>query len=190
MRASVALLLTPGVLLAAPLLFDLSAGGNAAQNVVFDPATGFGFEPGTPGRFSVRVPEGNYRVTLHYPEKIAPRVYAEQRRWLGVAPGDVVVNVRTAELGSLPPNATGGTQVRLKPREVGASNWDDRLTLQFEPANLLPDRLVFEAVSVPTLYLAGDSTVTDQPIAPNASWGQRLPALFRPDIAVANHAES
>jgi lysophospholipase L1-like esterase len=90
----------------------------------------------------------------------------------------------------LPANATGGTQVHLKPREIGAMNWDDRLTLEFEPATALPERVEVESIEVPTLYLAGDSTVTDQPATPNASWGQRLPALFAPDIAVANHAES
>jgi lysophospholipase L1-like esterase len=43
---------------------------------------------------------------------------------------------------------------------------------------------------MPTLYLAGDSTVTDQAVAPGASWGQFLTRYFRDDIAVANHAES
>jgi lysophospholipase L1-like esterase len=32
--------------------------------------------------------------------------------------------------------------------------------------------------------------VSDQPEAPNGSWGQFLPRYFRPDMAVANHAES
>jgi lysophospholipase L1-like esterase len=43
---------------------------------------------------------------------------------------------------------------------------------------------------VPTIFIAGDSTVTDQPNEPYASWGQMLPRFFKPDIAVANHAES
>jgi len=43
---------------------------------------------------------------------------------------------------------------------------------------------------VPVLYLAGDSTVTDQGVAPNASWGQALPRFFDDQIVVANHAES
>jgi lysophospholipase L1-like esterase len=50
--------------------------------------------------------------------------------------------------------------------------------------------LRIEPVDVPTLYLAGDSTVSDQAVAPNASWGQFLTNYLRPDMAVANHAES
>ena len=42
-----------------------------------------------------------------------------------------IVNVRTAELAPLPANATGGTRVALKPREVGSPTWDDKLTLEF-----------------------------------------------------------
>ncbi|WHX48504.1 rhamnogalacturonan acetylesterase [Paenibacillus woosongensis] len=43
-----------------------------------------------------------------------------------------------------------------------------------------------------TLFLAGDSTVTDQPEDgyPYAGWGQLLPALFKHDVCVDNHAQS
>ncbi|MFB5269611.1 rhamnogalacturonan acetylesterase [Paenibacillus enshidis] len=43
-----------------------------------------------------------------------------------------------------------------------------------------------------TLFLAGDSTVTDQPASgyPYAGWGQMLPALFKHDVCVDNHAVS
>ena len=40
------------------------------------------------------------------------------------------------------------------------------------------------------MYLAGDSTVTDQRSEPWAAWGQMLPRFFVQGIAVANHAES
>jgi lysophospholipase L1-like esterase len=190
MRAIVALLLTPGVLAAAPLTFDLGPGGNAAGHPAYDAASGFGFEAGQPLRFSVRVPEGNYRVVLLFDHPGGIDVYAEQRRWYGSEPHSLIVNIRTPALGDLPANATGGTVVRLKPREIGAANWDDRLTLEFAPGPTTPRSIRIEPVDVPTLYLAGDSTVTDQPVAPNASWGQRLPVFFKPDIAVANHAES
>ncbi len=99
------------------------------------------------------------------------------------------VNVRTPALPAPPANAPGGTHVRLNARESGSYNWDEKLTLEF-----LGDPQVasieIEPVRVPTLYLAGDSTVTDQPAEPAASWGQMLPAFFGPDIAIANHAES
>ena len=44
--------------------------------------------------------------------------------------------------------------------------------------------------NVPTVFIAGDSTVTDQPREPTTSWGQMLPVFFKPDVAIANHAES
>ena len=45
--------------------------------------------------------------------------------------------------------------------------------------------------SAPTLFLCGDSTVTDQPKGEFCSWGQTLPLFFKPRLAaVANHAES
>jgi lysophospholipase L1-like esterase len=50
--------------------------------------------------------------------------------------------------------------------------------------------LTIEPANVPTVYLLGDSTVCDQPAEPWASWGQMLPRFFKPEIAVANDAES
>ena len=181
-----------------PLDFDFTPRGNAAGHPAYDPARGFGFEPDAPGKFSVRVPEGNYRVTVTFSDArkgAQARVFAEQRRlMLPVIAGKArersfIVNVRTAELAALPANATGGTKVALKPREIGSRTWDDLLTLEFEGDAVLRS-LNITPVVLPTLYLAGDSTVTDQGVAPSASWGQRLPPYFASGIAIANHAES
>ncbi|WP_282941457.1 rhamnogalacturonan acetylesterase [Paenibacillus sp. RC67] len=48
------------------------------------------------------------------------------------------------------------------------------------------------APHLPTLFLAGDSTVTDQPSGqyPYAGWGQMLGKFLGPDIAILNHARS
>ena len=43
---------------------------------------------------------------------------------------------------------------------------------------------------LPTLYIAGDSTSTDQPLEPFNSWGQMITRFFRPEIAIANNGES
>jgi lysophospholipase L1-like esterase len=101
-----------------------------------------------------------------------------------------IVNVRTADLGEVPENAPGGSAVRLKPREQGSPTWDDRLTLEFLGETPRVAAIAIEPVELPTLYLAGDSTVTDQPAEPAASWGQMLTRFMAPTIAVANHAES
>jgi lysophospholipase L1-like esterase len=188
------MLSAPAVAVTLPFEFD------SPERPAYEIQRGFGFEANGE-TFSVKVPEGNYRVTLSFaPERRNSRVtlLAEQRRFMsaeialkGTKPAErsFVVNVRTAELGPLPENATGGTSVRLKPREIGSATWDDKLTVQ-----LLGDArlraLRIERVELPTLYLAGDSTVTDQPVAPSASWGQMLPRLFGAGIAIANHAES
>ncbi len=185
-----------------PMTYDFTAKGNAAGHPLFETGRGFGFEPDDPRAFSIVAREDNYRVTLELATTGKPKrvsVWAEQRRLmlenLPVRRGksrfeSFVVNVRTPSLGPLPANATGGVEVHLKPREIGARNWDDKLTLLFDG-----DIDVVRSITVgrwegPTLYLAGDSTVTDQPVAPNGSWGQKLPRFFRDDIAVANHAES
>jgi lysophospholipase L1-like esterase len=193
--------LLPAIAIATPQSFDFGPGGNATGHPVYDDARGFGFEPGAPSTFSVRVPEGNYRVVVRLRgarKGAVTTILGEQRRLLAEdkaasrKPSErtVIVNVRVPELGALPPNATGGTKVHLKPRELGSRNWDDKLTLEFAGDADRVESLTVDHVSLPTLYLAGDSTVTDQPVAPNASWGQKLPRFFAPTIAVANHAES
>ena len=51
-------------------------------------------------------------------------------------------------------------------------------------------KLQIEKADMPTVFLIGDSTVCDQPAEPWNSWGQMLPRFLKPDVAVANHAES
>lgn len=159
-----------------------------------------GFE--SPGLFSVRLAPGNYRVTvtLGLPRQATDTtVKAEARRLMldavRVPAGkrverSFIVNVRTAAITPPEVNAPGATMVDLKPREKGSFTWDDRLTLEFAGPRPGATAVRIEPVQVPTLFLLGDSTVTDQQFEPAASWGQMLPAFFKPDIAVANHAES
>lgn len=162
----------------------------------------FGFDPGSDRLFSVAVPPGNYRVTvmLGLPSHATETtIKVESRRLVldavRVAAGQsvrrsFVVNVRDARLVPPPANAPGGAAVLLKPRERGSYTWDDRLTLEFLGAAPGVSAVAIEPVTVPTVFLLGDSTVTDQPAEPAASWGQMLPALFGPTVAIANHAES
>lgn len=188
----------------APLRFDLEPPRRATGRVTVAAdkpyeAGGFGYEPERRGKeflFSAAVPEGNYRVTVRLGGRVT--VKAESRRLMlrdiATKPGEYVtasfiVNVRNARLAPPPANAPGGAHVQLKSREAGSYTWDDKLTLEFlgDPRVASID---IEPVTVPTVFLAGDSTVTDQRAEPAASWGQMLTALFEPDVAVANHAES
>ena len=157
-----------------------------------------------PGRtsFSAPVAEGNYLVTLTFgggAKASRTTVKAEGRRLMleevatrprRTETRSFVVNVRNAALAAPPENAPGGTRVRLKPREIGSPTWDDRLSLEFLGAAPAVRSVTIAPVDVPTIYLTGDSTVTDQLAEPAASWGQMLTRFFRPDVAVANHAES
>lgn len=177
---------------------------------IYSSSAGFGFEPGTSSAesfyFSIKEPEGNYKVTVTFAGSLpgsdvvpgAPdskvTVKAELRRLMledvHATPGQLtmrefIVNIRTPQIAS-------GGHVHLKPRETTSEqwDWDDKLTLEFDGRNPSLESLQIEPVSLPTVYLLGDSTVCDQPAEPWNSWGQMLPRFFRPRVAIANHAES
>jgi hypothetical protein len=103
---------------------------------------------------------------------------------------DFIVNIRDSHLPPPEKNAPGGSAVLLNDREAGILRWDHKLTLEFNGAAPRVRSVVIAPVTVPTIFLAGDSTVTDQPYEPGASWGQMLPRFFKPVVAIANHAES
>jgi lysophospholipase L1-like esterase len=151
-----------------------------------------------PFAFAVKVPEGNYRVTVTLGDAEAEStttIEAEVRRLLAdrlnLAKGaagrfSAIVNIRT-------PRIDGGREVALKSRERESEwvNWDDKLTLTFSGDHAAVAGLEIVCDDrCPTLFLIGDSTVCDQPAPPWNSWGQMIPRFFGPTIAVANHAES
>ena len=190
-----------------------------AANQLYSEARGYGFEPGSttegitrgsnnpyddgfvtsskPFFFSVAVPEGNYRVTATLGDRdgtSVTTVKAELRRLMvekaETAAGmltrvSFVVNVRRPEI-------SGGARVKFKPRETTSEAWawDDKLTLEFSNKEPKLCALSITKVDVPTVYIAGDSTSTDQALEPYNSWGQMLTAFFKPDVAIANNGES
>ena len=149
-----------------------------------------------PFAFSVAVPEGNYRVTVTLGDPAGASdttVKAESRRLMvesarleagSTATRTFLVNVRTPALAS-------GGSVKIKDRERDVLHWDDKLTLEFNgPRPCVGSIEVARVDDALTVFLVGDSTVTDQPREPWNSWGQMLPRFFKPGVAVANHAES
>lgn len=154
--------------------------------------------------FSIAAHDGNYRVTVDLGGRDASvtTVRAESRRLfvdqLPVKAGGsrkvtFNVNVRTPQI--LPPGeslpAIANLEVQLKPREIGALDWDHKLTLEFNGNRPSVRSISIQSIAyVPTLYIAGDSTVVDQTKEPWAAWGQMLPVFFGPGISVANEAES
>jgi lysophospholipase L1-like esterase len=173
-----------------------------------DPLRGDFITGDRPFFFSVRVPaEGNYRVTVTLGDaagESTATVKAELRRLmvenLHTATGkfatvSFIVNTRTPKIAAVN-NVTAG-EVRLKaPRESIQEGWawDDRITLEFDPARAggrpCVCGLEITKMDVPTIFLLGDSTVCDQSREPYTSWGQMLTRFFKPDVAIANHAES
>ena len=148
-----------------------------------------------PFYFSVKVPDGNYRVKVIIGGKKNGHttVRAEGRRLMMdniVTPKakdtqtvEFVVNKRSTFIEE-------GKRVKIKEREKGYLAWDDRLTLEFNGDNPAVKSIHIEPVDVPTIYLCGNSTVVDQNYEPWASWGQMITRWFGPEVAISNHAES
>jgi lysophospholipase L1-like esterase len=188
--------------------FDLSSG----KGETYTAERGYGFEEGAklkpgagsitseqpPFYFSAKVPgEGNYRVTVTLGDRESSTittVKAELRRLMvekvQTKPGEFVK--RTFIVNTRTPRIDANTEVRLKDREKTSEiwAWDDRITLEFTNQHPAVAAIEIEKADVPTLYIAGDSTSTDQGREPFNSWGQMLTGFFTAEIAVANHGES
>ena len=173
-----------------------------APGTPYDEGRGYGFEDGG-AYFSVRLPEGNYAVTVvlgHATQPTATTIKSELRRLMlenvPAAAGQrvlrtFVANVRTARIAPAPGVAAGAVALKA-PRETESEawNWDERLTVEFNGEPNAVQRLEIVPARVPTIFLLGDSTVSDQPGEPYNSWGQMLPRFFGPTVAVSNHAQS
>jgi len=193
--------------------FDFSGGKpeagwtSVAPTSLYSTNAGFGFESGTtvqttngavssdkPFYFSIKLPEGNYKVTATFAGETTVTVKSELRRLMlekiRAASGrtetrSFIANVRT-------PHISADNHVHLKQREQDSEmmDWDEKLTLEFNGTHPDLRSLEIQPASVPTIFIAGDSTVCDQSAEPWNSWGQMLPRFFKPDVAVANYAES
>lgn len=146
--------------------------------------------------FSVQVSDGNYHVTAVVGNKKKASitcVRGESRRLFfeGIATGkkkfancEFTINKRNTRISDK-------EHVRIKARERGKLNWDDKLTFEFNGEWPALSELVIEKVeNVPTIFLCGNSTVVDQDYEPWASWGQIIPRFFNDKICFANYAES
>jgi len=149
-----------------------------------------------PFYFEVNLPEGHYQIELTLggsPEGSATTIKAESRRLMleNVRAGKgetvkkiIVVDVRTPQINDT-------EKIKLKEREFKYLNWDNKLTLEFNGENPCVSSVVIKrADNLPTIFLAGNSTVTDQEFEPWSSWGQMFPCFLKPGIVVANYVES
>ena len=154
-----------------------------------------GFTANEPVYFSATVPEGNYRIEVSLGSSAKPStttIKAESKRimfaQIEVPKGEsrtktFIVNVRK-------PTIKGNEKVSLKSRELDDLDWDDKLTLEFSGEIAIKSIQITPAPNVKTIFLAGDSTMTDQDVEPWTSWGQVIIQYFDDEVAIANHAFS
>jgi lysophospholipase L1-like esterase len=159
-----------------------------------------------PFYFSVKLPEGNYDVTLILGDKndtSFTTVRAESRRLMleniHTNKGEFqtcrfTVHIRDSIIRNELGNSIGKVKLKSRPGANESDNlhWDNLLSLEFNnkaakvcAVEIRPNN------NATTLFLAGNSTVVDQDKEPWASWGQMIPRFFKPTVvAVANYAES
>ena len=185
-----------GILINTALIYNEATGYgfdiNSASNVKINSDT---FSSLKPAYFSVKLPEGNYQIEVvmgNSEKKSNVTIKAESRRLmldqLVIHKGKTVtkvfnVNVRT-------PKIDDNQNVSLKDREKDIFNWDDKLTLEFLGDVHIQSIKITPKDNLTVLYLAGDSTVTDQDVEPWASWGQFITNYLDDSVVVANYAVS
>ena len=172
--------------------------GGAEVTAVEREGTGF-CTSRTPYFFSIAVPEGNYRVTVTLPGDGGARRDDRQGRAAAAdagagaggrgAVGDPELRRQRAYPEDRRDRAAGPPEGPAQTTDE-AWAWDEKLTLEFNGPRPCLESLRIEKVELPTVFILGDSTVCDQSREPYASWGQMLPRFFKPEVAVANHAES
>lgn len=144
--------------------------------------------------FSVLLPEGNYKIAIVLGGKKSgiTTVKAESRRLMlkeiktsknKTLEQEFTVNVRT-------PQITDSTSIKIKDRDKNQLNWDHKFTLEFSGTPMINSIKITPVSQVKTIFLAGDSTVTDQDQEPWASWGQFVTNYFTDQVVIANYAES
>jgi lysophospholipase L1-like esterase len=148
-----------------------------------------------PFYFSVRLPEGNYTIEVDLGTETRTSlttIKAESRRFMrcqiavkkgGIKTEKFNVNLRGIKI-------TPTESIKLKSREKDDLNWDQKLSLEFSGGVAIRAIRIKPAKDYTNIFLAGDSTVTDQDLAPWASWGQLITQYFSPEIVVSNYAAS
>ena len=180
-----------------------------AADEVYSPEKGHGFDlvtkPGTdtPFFFSVKVPEGNYRVTvtLGGPEESDTTIRTESGHIMAVdlktAPGASLTrtfyaNVRRPQISPAPPKTAPGEPMvhMFLAGEAEARCWDEKLTIELNGRRpVLQSLEIVKDDTVPTIFTAGDSTVGDPRRGPGGNWPTQLCQFLKPEVALCNSAE-
>ena len=145
--------------------------------------------------FAADLPEGNYHVTLTFlSSEAASKIWvkSEARRLMITPQIPAEGSFRQFTVNTRTPKISEKKEVRLRrDSDRHSPDWDSRLSLEFFPdTTTLRSIKITPAPKATTVYIAGDSTVTNQAKAPYSGWGQMLPAFFNSGVAISNHAES
>lgn len=171
---------------------------------------GYGYDLGTkpgdtPFFFSVKLPEGNYRVTVMLGDAAGESDttvrsesgqlhFASVRTEAGRSTTKVFyANVRRPELSPpAPPNAPGEPRVHMFiPGEANARHWDEKLTIEFNGARpRVAELALVKDDKVPVIFTAGDSTVADPRRGPGGNWPTQLAQFLKPEVVICNSASS
>jgi lysophospholipase L1-like esterase len=148
-----------------------------------------------PFGFSARVPEGFYEVTIIFGDaKSATNstVKAEARRLMlhNVSTKAGEFQSRTFTVAVKRPQLKSGREQGRKTAQ-SPLDWDDKISLEFNGTRPSVCAVsIAPAEKFSTVFLAGDSTVTNQGYEPFVGWGQVLPRFFGAGAAVYNNADS
>ncbi len=172
---------------------------------------GYGFDLGTkphtdtPFFFSVKVPEGNYRVTVTLGDPAGDsdttvRSESGQLHLVNIrttagqfTTRTFYANVRRPEIfPPAPLNAPGQPKVHMFiPGEAEARHWDEKLTIEFNgPRPRVVGLEVVKDDRVPVIFMAGDSTVADPRSGPGGNWPTQLSQFLKPEVVICNSASS
>jgi lysophospholipase L1-like esterase len=129
-----------------------------------------------PFTFNTNLPDGNYNVTVI----------------LGDDAGTSATTVK-AETGRIVINKATTTAGKFLTQTFTVNVADGQLNLQFTWTDPKVAGLEIAKANGVTIFLAGDSTVCDQPPLSDpylsyAGWGQMLSLYLKPGVAVANYA--
>lgn len=171
----------------------------------FDSVRGYGYDRiPTPAKnspapyyFSVRVPDGNYKVTFDIGNDrrdANTTIRTESRRLLvenlPTKKGESIK--KTFVINKRSPAISDNESVKIKEREKSKLDWDGVLTFEINGKAPACRSICIEPAdsNITTVYLCGNSTVVDQEREPWASWGQMIPRFFNDQVSIANYGES
>ena len=134
---------------------------------------------GDPGNYQVTVqlggPGQNEVEAEYYRRMLTQTTVTGDAKWFSF-----ITNVRVYEGEPLRPDQDSGTSKGIPGLDVYFRGKDSK-----------PLSICYEPIAKPLmLWIAGDSTVTDQESTAYSGWGQHLPQHFVSPVSVANYADS